>query len=117
MPLMRLPRLPRRSSGESGQVLILFVVLTPVLFLAAAVAIDYGLWLSERRGVARAADLSSLAAVQDLPVTPDLQSYASKASCDAGLDSCEAAFDWAERNKYGEGDATAPYRTRAGTTS
>jgi hypothetical protein len=102
----------RLVCDEDGQVLILFVIMTPVILLAAAVAIDYGLWLSERRGVARAADLSSLAAVQDLQqevqnnITPASQSYTSEASCDAGLDSCRAAFDWAKRNNYeaGKGD-------------
>lgn len=104
MSLMWLRQLAARMrGGEDGQVLILFIVLTPVIFLASAIAIDYGLWLSERRGVARAADLSSLAAVQDLPATPGQQEYTSRAACDAALDSCRAAFDWAERNNYTAG--------------
>lgn len=105
MSLMWLRQLAARMrGGEDGQVLILFIVLTPVIFLASAIAIDYGLWLSERRGVARAADLSSLAAVQDLPATPGQQSYASETDC-AGLQSCRAAFEWAKRNQYGEPNA------------
>jgi hypothetical protein len=73
-----------------------------LVFLIAAVAIDYTHWLSERRGVARAADLAALAATQDLPADPGGTNYGSAASCDT--DSCTAAFEWAARNNYGEDD-------------
>ena len=46
----------RRSRDEDGQILIMFVMMISLVFIIAAVAIDYGMWLSERRGIARAAD-------------------------------------------------------------
>jgi hypothetical protein len=92
----------RAARHERGQVLVLFVVLISMFFVAAAISIDYGLWLSERRGVARAADMAALAAAQDLPADVSSPAFDTEASC-GGLAACEAAFDWAERNSYGEG--------------
>jgi hypothetical protein len=88
---------------ERGQILILFVMMISLVFIIAATAIDYTKWLSDRRGVARAADLASAAAAQDLPADPAFAGgspYETEGQCDT--DACLAAFDWAERNSYGE---------------
>lgn len=97
------PRRPALSS-ERGQTLIIFVAMISLVFIAAAIAIDYGFWLSERRGLARATDLAALAAVQDLPEDNPNQEYTSSGGGCAALPSCEAAHTWATRNGYGEAD-------------
>lgn len=52
--------------GERGQALVLFVGVFTIIALAGAIAVDAGLWLSERRGASRDADLVSLAGVYEL---------------------------------------------------
>ena len=52
--------------GERGQVLILLTMVMTVVFLIGAIAIDLGLWLSERRGAQTAADFAALGGVQEL---------------------------------------------------
>ena len=88
--------------GERGQILIMFVAMISLFFIAAAFATDYTMWLSERRGIARAADMAALAAIQDLPADPGGTDVSTEAGCDT--DACTAVYDWAARNGYGEGD-------------
>ncbi|MBI5288797.1 MAG: hypothetical protein HY873_07480 [Chloroflexi bacterium] len=85
----------------------MFVAFISLFFVIGAVAVDYGLWLSERRGTARAADMAAAAAAQDLPVDPAYAGgspYETRGDCDN--DACDAAFRWAERNGYGDSDTT-----------
>lgn len=101
---------PERRSrrGERGQVLIIFAVFLTVIFLIGAASVDYGLWLSERQGIERAADFAALAGAQDLPpkdstgtpVVPPVGPIQSVAGC-AGVPACLNAFTWADRNGYG----------------
>ena len=56
----------RRSNGERGQALILLVLALSVTFAIGAIVVDFGLWLSERRGAQTDADLTSLAGVWEL---------------------------------------------------
>jgi hypothetical protein len=56
----------RRSDGEQGQALLLLVVAMTIAFVAGAIAIDVGLWLSERRGAQTDADLPALAGAWEL---------------------------------------------------
>ncbi len=79
----------QRLRSERGQAIILFVGVLTVIFVIGAIVIDWGLWLSERRGVQRAADLAALAGSQDLPSDGD----AARVS----------ALDWAARNGYEDG--------------
>lgn len=95
-------------TNERGQVLIFFVAIISVMFIAAAMAIDYGFWLSERRGIARASDMAALAASGDLPANPPVLAalpFTTDAPCataqNGNGDVCIAAFEWAERNGYG----------------
>jgi Flp pilus assembly protein TadG len=62
------------------------------VFTLAAISVDYSWWLSDRRGVARAADLSALAAVQDLPADPANHEYITLTAGCAAVTSCAAAF-------------------------
>lgn len=57
-----------RTKGrlESGQALILLVFAMTVIFLMGAVAVDLGLWISERRGAQTDADASALAGAWEL---------------------------------------------------
>lgn len=76
----------RLKKGERGQTLILFVGIITVIFVMAAVVIDIGLWLAERRSVQRAVDLAAAAGAQDLLVSDS--------------DAIAAGYEWAEKNGY-----------------
>jgi Mg-chelatase subunit ChlD len=80
----------RRLRGQQGQVIIMFVGIFTVITLMGAITIDFGLWLSERRGVQRAADAAALAGSQDLP-TDDAAAI-------------QNAIEWARRNGYDKDD-------------
>ncbi len=58
-------RRPTRKS-ERGQALIMFVGVFTIIVLVAAVVIDFGLWLSERRGAQKDGDLIALAGAYEL---------------------------------------------------
>lgn len=60
--MMKLGRRP-----ESGQVLIAFALLLPMLLGMAALAVDLGNYASERRSLQNSADSIALAASRDLP--------------------------------------------------
>ena len=62
-PLSLFPRV----RDESGQVLIMFVLLLPVLLGMVAMAVDVGSYASERRTLQNAADSIAMAAAQELP--------------------------------------------------
>lgn len=85
-------RSKRGLRDERGQVLIMFVGVLTIIFLIGAIVVDWGLWLSERRGVQRAADLAALAGSLDLPYDPD-----------SGNDPRVSALEWAARNGYADG--------------
>ena len=71
---------------------MLFVGVITVIFVMAAVVIDVGLWVAERRSVQRAADLAAAAGAQDLLVSDS--------------DAVAAAYDWAAKNGYAAGDVS-----------
>ena len=75
-----------RNPGESGQMLILFVLGLGVLMGMMAMTIDVGLILHERRSLQNAADAAALAAVAELPDSP------SAATANA--------LEWVEMNGY-----------------
>ena len=56
----------RRSGNEKGQVLVLMVLAMTVVFVVGAIAVDIGLWLSERRGSQTDADFLALAGAWEL---------------------------------------------------
>jgi len=60
----------RAGRSERGQALIIFVLAAAVLFGFAAMAIDVGLILHERRDLQNAADAAALAGAIELPDSP-----------------------------------------------
>jgi len=56
----------KSRKGQRGQALILLVFGMTVLFVGGAIAVDIGLWLSERRGAQTDADLAALAGAWEL---------------------------------------------------
>ena len=63
--LMMTP-LIRKVNGQRGQMLVMLVLTLSVTFIIGFIVIDFGLWFSERRGAQKDADLSALAAAQEL---------------------------------------------------
>src|SRR5437870_6052256 len=60
----RMPcRLPHRRD-ERGQALIIFILAATVIFVMAAIIVDMGFWLSQRRGAQSDGDFSVLAGAQ-----------------------------------------------------
>ena len=53
-------------SRERGQALLLLVVAMTIVFVTGAIAVDVGLWLSERRGAQTDADFPALAGAWEL---------------------------------------------------
>lgn len=76
---------------ERGQALFVVVGAMTVVFVIGAIAVDIGLWLSDRRAVQSAADLAALAGAQDLP-GDEAEAIAS-------------ACAWAENNGFVDGVA------------
>jgi len=56
----------RLKNGERGQALILGILAITVSFIIGVIAIDFGLWLSERRGSQTDADFIALAGAWEL---------------------------------------------------
>jgi len=83
--------------GERGQAIILFVGFMTVIFVVAAVAIDFSLWFTERRGAQKDADASSLAGAYEL-LGQDFVNLASNDFTAIQTAAENAAYDWANRN-------------------
>jgi hypothetical protein len=63
----QVPQSPRHSLGpanEQGQALILLMLGMTVIFVVGILAVDVGLWLSEKRGAQSDSDFSALAGAQ-----------------------------------------------------
>lgn len=56
----------RHKRGERGQALIMMVMAMTVMFVIGAIAVDVGLWLSERRGAQADADFVALSGAWEL---------------------------------------------------
>src|SRR5438128_11601295 len=84
----------RDACRERGQVLILFVIGTSVIFVIGAIVVDIGIWVSERRNAQAAADLAALAAATQLrdPSDPNAAAIAK-------------GLDFAKRNGYDTADS------------
>jgi hypothetical protein len=83
--------------GERGQGIILFVGFMTVVFVIAAVAIDFSLYLSERRGAQKDADASSLAGAYEL-LGQDFVNIGNNDFTAIQTAAENAAYDWADRN-------------------
>ncbi len=80
----------RRLRRESGQALVLAAAAMVVILGMAAMAIDVGMFLQERRDLQNAADAAALAGAPDLPASPG--------------DAVADATAWAEHNGIGAGE-------------
>lgn len=52
--------------SEDGQILVLMLLVMTVVLIVGFIAVDIGLWVSERRGAQTAADFSALGGAQEL---------------------------------------------------
>jgi hypothetical protein len=80
----------RRFRRESGQALVLAAAAMVVILGMAAMAIDVGMFLQERRDLQNAADAAALAGAPDLPGSP--------------ANAVDHANSWAEQNGIGAGE-------------
>jgi hypothetical protein len=80
--------LRERLGGESGQTLIFFAVLAPLLFAILGLAVEGGLVFSEYRHMQAAADEAALVGAQDLPNTSQAITDACLFSQNNGYDDC-----------------------------
>ena len=87
----------RKVRSERAQSIILFVGLMTVVFAVAAVAIDFSLYLSERRGAQKDADASTLAGAYEL-LAQDFVNLANNNPSTVEAAAEAAALDWASRN-------------------
>jgi hypothetical protein len=76
-------------AGERGQTIIMFAGIFTVLLIMGVVAVDFGLWLSERRGAQTDADLPALAGAAELTVLDPGPAEEAKA-----VDSTEKWLKW-----------------------
>jgi Flp pilus assembly protein TadG len=88
--MRRLRILPYLWRQETGQALVLAAFVMVVVLGFAAVAIDVGLFLHERRELQKAADAAALAGAQELPYSPG--------------DAQQKAQEWATNNGIGDGE-------------
>ncbi|OGN87952.1 MAG: hypothetical protein A2X23_02550 [Chloroflexi bacterium GWC2_73_18] len=73
-----------RGAGR-GQVLVLFVIALTVLLAAAALAVDFAVWLTERRAMQNAADAAAQAGIAELlrrPITEAKRAAAAEHAMD-----------------------------------
>ncbi len=80
----------RRLRQESGQALVLASAAMVLILAMAAMAIDVGMFLQERRDLQNAADAAALAGAADLPGSP--------------VSAVDHATSWAEQNGIGAGE-------------
>lgn len=84
----------RRLLGdECGATVLMLALVTPVLFGAVGVAVDYGVWFRQTQMLQKAADTGALAAASDLATAP-----ASQDRIDAVVNSVVEAALGAERD-------------------
>ncbi len=92
--------------GERGQALILFVGAFTVILVVAAIVIDFGLWMAERRSMQRAADLAAAAGAQELfiernwaTIDTDVKAYARNNGYEDGFDGVTVTVEPLCRNQ------------------
>ena len=73
-----------RKRAESGQALLLGLATLTIIFAIAAITVDLGLWLTERRGAQTDADLASLAGAWEL-LNPSGTAAAAQGAAQAAL--------------------------------
>jgi len=92
-PGPRRRRRGRRGAADGGYVAVLVAVALPLLVVLASLAVDVANWYAQAQKVQQAADAAALAGSVYLPLDP--------------VSARSAALDYARRNGYGAGAASA----------
>ena len=85
-------------AGEKGQALILFVLAMTVVFVIGVIVVDLSLWLTERRGAQKDADLTTLAGAMEL-LQQDFVNPANNNPATVQAAAEGAVYDWADYNE------------------
>jgi hypothetical protein len=86
------------SASERGQALILVVLAMTVIFVIGVIAVDFTLWLTERRGAQKDADLATLAGAMEL-LQQDFVDASNNNPATIRDAAEDAVYDWAAYNE------------------
>jgi hypothetical protein len=89
--------------GEGGQALILMLLAITVIFAMGAIALDFGLWLTERQGAQKDADSASLAGAYEL-LRQDFADPADNDPPSVRAAAEDAVYTWGELNGLEQAD-------------
>src|SRR3972149_2045306 len=87
----------RQEGKESGQALILWVLAATIIFAIGAITVDFGLWLTERRGAQKDADAATMAGAFEL-LNQDFGNLANNDFAAVKTAAEDAAYQWADLN-------------------
>jgi hypothetical protein len=87
----------RKEGKESGQALILWVLAATIIFAIGAITVDFGLWLTERRGAQKDADAATMAGAFEL-LSQDFVNPANNNFAAVKTAAEDAAYQWADLN-------------------
>src|SRR3989304_3698503 len=85
------------SGKESGQALILWVLAATIIFAIGAITVDFGLWLTERRGAQKDADAATMAGAFEL-LNQAFVNPANNAFAAVKTAAEDAPYQWADLN-------------------
>src|SRR3972149_4866634 len=85
------------SGKEVGQALILWVLAATIIFAIGAITVDFGLWLTERRGAQKDADAATMAGAFEL-LNQDFVNLAHNNFAAVKTGGGDAAYQWADLN-------------------
>jgi hypothetical protein len=85
------------SGKEIGQVLVLWVLAATIIFAIGAITVDFGLWLTERRGAQKDADAATMAGAYEL-LNQDFVNLANNNFGAIKTAAEDAAYEWADLN-------------------
>ena len=87
----------RKEGKEIGQALILWVLAATIIFAIGAITVDFGLWLTERRGAQKDADAATMAGAYEL-LNQDFVNLANNNFPAVKTAAEDAAYEWADLN-------------------
>ncbi|MDP2673399.1 MAG: Tad domain-containing protein [Dehalococcoidia bacterium] len=87
----------RQEGKEIGQALILWVLAATIIFAIGAITVDFGLWLTERRGAQKDADAATMAGAFEL-LSQDFVNLANNNFPAVKTAAEDAAYEWADLN-------------------
>jgi hypothetical protein len=89
--------------GDRGQALILFVLAMTVILVIGVIVVDFSLWLTERRGAQKDADLATLAGAMEL-LQQDFVNPSNNDDAATRAAAEDAVYDWADYNDLPSAD-------------